>query len=86
MQSGKNQVTGFGDGYGGGYSLKVAHLAQKHDVGILAQAAAQGGRERISIVMDFTLDYDGLNTFMSIFDRVFDSYYVGRFFNVNLMD
>jgi hypothetical protein len=46
MQRREYEVAGFDGGHSRSDGLGVAHLADKNDVGVLAQRAAKGVRER----------------------------------------
>ena len=62
VQGGEDQVAGFGDGEGEADRVEVAHLADEHDVGVLAQRRAQrvAGNEAVSVPTSRWLTADRL--------------------------
>src|SRR5579862_7836235 len=72
VQGGEDDVAGFGGGDGGGDGFQIAHFADQHDVGILAQRTAQRFGEAGHVHADFALSHDALLVRVIIFDGVFD--------------
>ena len=72
MQRAEDEVTGFRGLDGDGHRLEVAHLADQHDVGVLAQRRAQRVAERRRVVVDLALVDDAALVFVNEFDRVLD--------------
>ena len=58
VQRAEHQVAGFGGGDGGGDRRQVAHFADEHDVGVLAQGAAEGFGEARHVHADLALHDD----------------------------
>jgi len=60
MQRAEHQVAGFCRGDGGVDRFKIAHFTHQHDVGILAQGAAQRLGEVRHVYANFALSNEGL--------------------------
>ena len=52
--------------------LEIAHLADQHDVGILAQRGAERGLERRRVLPDLSLRHERLFPLVHELDRIFD--------------
>src|SRR5258708_20965848 len=72
VQSGKNQVAGFGGEQRGGNGFQVAHFADQNHVGVLTQSGAQGSRKVCGIHFNFALIDETLFVAVQKLDRVFD--------------
>ena len=68
----KGQVARLRDAEGRLDGLEVPELADEHDIGILAEGGAQGGREAGRIVVDLALIDERTLVSMDVFDRIFD--------------
>ncbi len=66
--------------------LQVAHFADQHDVGVLAQRAAERVGERARVHADLALRDDGLVVLVQVFDRVLDGDDVRRSRVVDVVD
>src|SRR5713226_7276882 len=72
VQSGKNQVAGFGGEQRGGNGFEVAHFADQNHVGVLTQGGAQRGGKVRGVHFDFALIDEALLIAVEKFDGVFD--------------
>src|SRR5262249_6875698 len=72
VQGGEDDVAGLGRLDGGVDRLQVAHFADEHDVGVHAQAAAQGLGEARDVDAHLALVDGRLLVLVVVLDRVFD--------------
>jgi hypothetical protein len=72
VQGGDHQVPGLRDGQGGGDALEVAHLADEHDVRVLAEHRLQRRVKRLGIGSHLPLAHRSGFIFVQIFDRILD--------------
>ena len=69
MQRAERQVAGLGDGERGRDGLEVAHLADEHDVGVLAQDGLERVLERVGVGEDLALVHQALLVLVHELDR-----------------
>ena len=72
MQGPEHEVAGLGERQGELNGLRVAHLTDEDDVGVLAQRRAQGARERISVEPDLPLVHGRGLVPVHVLDRILD--------------
>ena len=72
MQRAEREVTGLGDGQRGLDRLHVAHLADQHDVGVLAQDVLERALERLRVAADLALVDEAVLVAVLELDRIFD--------------
>ncbi len=72
VQGGEGQVAGLGDAQRRLDRLQVAHLADQHDVRVLAQHRAQGVGEAVGVGAELALVDDALLVRVQVLDRVLD--------------
>ena len=72
VQRAHDEVAGLGGDDGRLDRLEVAHFADEDDVGVLAQGAAQGGREVDGVVPDLALVDEAQAVVVDVLDRVLD--------------
>ena len=72
MQGGQHQMAGLGRLQGQFDGFEVAHFPDQDDVGVLAQGAAQGGREGARVAADFALVDEAAGRGVQVFDGVLD--------------
>ena len=72
MQGPEHEVARLGRGQGEPDGFKIAHLADKDDVRVLAQGGAQCFVEAECMPMDLALADETLLALVHEFDRVFD--------------
>src|ERR1700735_323118 len=86
MQSGKNQVAGFGGSYRDAHSFRVAHFADYENVRRLSQGRAESGGEIGSVRADFYLLDDAVNVFVLVLDGIFDGENVPGFILIDFVN
>ena len=72
VQRREHEVAGLGDGQRELHRLGVAHLADEHDVGVLAERRPQRPLERVGVDADLALVHRGALVHVHVFDRVLD--------------
>src|SRR6266704_3265278 len=72
VQSGKNQVAGYGGQQRRGNGFEVAHFADQNHVGVLTQSGAQRGGKVRGVHFDFALVDETLLVAVQELDGVFD--------------
>ncbi len=72
VQSREHQVSGFSGSDRGGDSLRIAHLADHHNIGILPKNTTESGVEVWGIKFNLALINDGFLGFENIFNRILD--------------
>ena len=72
VQRAEDQVAGLGGLDGDGDRLQVPHLADEHDVRVLAQRGAQGLLEAVGVGADLALVDQALLVLVDELDRVLD--------------
>ena len=68
----ERQVAGLGDAQRRLDRLEVAHLADEHDVGVLAQRGAQRVREALGVAVHLALVDQAALVLVEVLDRVLD--------------
>ncbi len=86
VQGGEGQVARLGDAQGGLDGLQVAHLADEHHVGVLAQGRAQSLGEALGVGPDLALVDDAALVRVQELDGVFDGDDVLVALAVNLVE
>ena len=86
VQGRERQVARLGDAQRGLDRLEVAHLADEHDVGVLAQDRAQRVRERVRVGVQLALVDEALLVLVQELDRVLDRDDVELLLAVDLVD
>ena len=86
VQGGKGQMAGLRDLEAGFDGLKIAHLADQHDVGILSQAGAQRVGEAVGVRVDLPLIDDAGLVAVEVLDRVLDGHDVLVALAIDLVD
>ena len=86
MQRRERQVARLGDPEGRLDRLEVAHFADQHDVGVLAQHGAQGVREGVRVGVELALVDEALLVAVKELDRVLDRHDVELLLAVDLVD
>jgi len=86
VQRGEDQVTGLRHCQGELNGLRVPHLAEEHDVGVLPQRRAQGTVEGGAVESDFTLRHGRGLVIVHVLNRVLDGEDVERPRLVDLVD
>ena len=82
----KHQVPGLGCGQRGGNRLRVPHLADQDDVGILPEDHSHGRRERVGVEADLPLIDGGQVVCVQVLDRILDRHDVARTGVVDVVD
>ena len=72
VQRREGEVARLGDAQRGLDRLEVAHLADQHHVGVLAQRRAQGVGERVRVGVHLALVDHALLVLVQVLDRVLD--------------
>ena len=86
MERAERQVARFGDLQGRFHRLQVAHLADQHDVRILAQRRPERVREAAGVAVDFALVHETVLVLMDVLDRILDGEDVIVPLGVDLVD
>ncbi len=82
----KHDVTGLGDGQRGLDRLEVTHLADEHDVGVLAEDVLEREFEVLGIGADLALVHQAVLVGVQVLDRIFDRHDVLMTLAVDLVD
>src|SRR5450755_1508228 len=86
VQGAKDEMAGFGSGYGDAHGFGVAHFAYDDDVGGLAKCGAERGGKVGGVDADFYLFDNAADVLMLILDGIFDDDDVAGFAVVNVVD
>ena len=71
VQTGKDEMTGFGSCHGSLNGLVITHFAKKNDIRALAKGSTQGSNIIFCISAYLTLAYDTTIVSMQVFQRIF---------------
>jgi hypothetical protein len=86
MERGERQVSRLGNLQGGFNRLEIPHLANEHDVRILAEGGTQCVRKTVRIRVNFTLIDQTVLVRMDVLDRVLDRQNVVLTLGIDLVD
>ena len=86
MKSRESEMARLRDSQGGRHSLKVAHLTDKDDIGVLPEDMLECGSEIVRIGLDFPLVYDAVLVRVDILDRILDRDHMSVTLLVDLVD
>jgi hypothetical protein len=86
VQSGEDEVAGFGGGNGDAHGFRVAHFADNDDIGSLPKSGAEGGRKVGRVRPDFDLLDHRAQVVMLILDGIFDHDDVAGFAAIDIVD
>ena len=86
VQRRERQVTGFGDRQAGLNRFQIAHLADQHDVGILAQRVLERCGEALRVAADLALIDDAALVLVNELDRILDRDHVPLHLLVDLVE
>ena len=86
MECSENEQAGLGRSQGQRNGFQVAHFANEHDIGVLAQCRADCFRKRARISWHFALGDDALFVVMNELDRFFDRHDVSREVDIDVIN